>query len=155
MFVSDRAYTREQILSMESVILNELKFNVTVPYAMRFSERHVRVLRHTPEFKELVNFLIELTLQDYKFLKYTASMVGASAVSLALHLTGQPSWNEELQRDAQYTEHDIRACVLDLWHLSARDNPKYRAVRRKYSASKYHGVARITIVAPEEEPVRA
>jgi cyclin B len=154
-FVSDRAYTREQILSMESVILNELKFNVTVPYAMRFAERYVRLTRSTPEFKELVSFLIELTLQDYKFLRFNPSTVAAASVSLALHLTGSRSWSSALERETGYSEGQIRECVMDVWNLAAKENPKYRAVRRKYSASKYHGVARITITPPAEEAPRA
>ncbi len=151
-YVSDSAYTREQIISMESVMLNELKFNVTVPYSMRFTERYVRLTHHSPESKELVNYFTELTLQDYKFLRFLPSTIAAAAVSLSLHLTGAPSWSSILERETGYTEGDIRECVMDLWHLAAKENPKYRAVRRKYSSSKFHGVARIVIHPPAEEP---
>lgn len=31
MYISDRAYTRDQILNMEKIMLNALRFNLTVP----------------------------------------------------------------------------------------------------------------------------
>jgi hypothetical protein len=30
-YISDRAYTRDQILNMEKIMLNSLRFNLTVP----------------------------------------------------------------------------------------------------------------------------
>ncbi len=150
-YVSDKAYTREQILAMESIILNALEFNLTVPYAMRFAERYVKFASDSEQFKEMVNFLIELTLQDYRFLRYVPSTVASSAISLALHLSGNASWSAALEREAHYSEADIRPCVMDLWNLAAKDNPKYRAVRKKYSSSRFHGVAKIVIEPPAQE----
>lgn len=150
-YVSDKAYTREQILAMETIILNALEFNLTVPYATRFAERYVRLASDSDQFKEMVNYLIELTLQEYRFLKYLPSMIASSAVSLALHLSGNPSWTQALERCTKYSEADIRGCVMDLWLHAAKDSPKYRAVRKKYTSSKFHGVARITIDPPAEQ----
>ena len=38
-FITDNAYTREEILSMEMSILTTLQFNITSPSAFRFLER--------------------------------------------------------------------------------------------------------------------
>ena len=43
-YISDRAYTKEQILAMEKVMLNTLKFNLTVPTAHNFLCRYLKVL---------------------------------------------------------------------------------------------------------------
>ena len=34
-YISDRAYTRDQILNMEKIMLNALRFNLTVPSEWR------------------------------------------------------------------------------------------------------------------------
>lgn len=41
-YISDKAYTREQILSMEKLMLNTLKFNLTVPTQYNFMARYLK-----------------------------------------------------------------------------------------------------------------
>ena len=41
-FISDEAYTREQILEMEKIMLNTLRFNLTVPTAFAFLHRFLK-----------------------------------------------------------------------------------------------------------------
>lgn len=43
-YISDRAYSREQILQMEKVMLNTLRFNLTVPTAHQFLSRYVKIV---------------------------------------------------------------------------------------------------------------
>ena len=44
-YITDRTYTRNQILTMESVMLNALKFRITVPTCMVFLERFLKAAR--------------------------------------------------------------------------------------------------------------
>ncbi len=39
-YITDRAYTEKDILEMEAIILNKLKFSLTVPSALRFLDRN-------------------------------------------------------------------------------------------------------------------
>lgn len=41
-FISDNAYTRQQVLSMEKNMLNTLKFNLTVPTPYVFMARYLK-----------------------------------------------------------------------------------------------------------------
>ena len=95
-YISDKAYTREQILAMEGGVLAKLNFQLTTPNAYVFLKRFSKVVGiiSAPRSKTelLANFLVELTLQEYKMLKYLPSMIAASAVYLALKTMGQPCW---------------------------------------------------------------
>lgn len=42
-YISDKAYTREQILQMEKTMLNTLSFNLTVPTTYNFLGRLLKV----------------------------------------------------------------------------------------------------------------
>ena len=44
-YISDKAYTREQILNMEKLMLNTLRFKLTVPTPFNFLARHLKVWR--------------------------------------------------------------------------------------------------------------
>ena len=41
-YISDRAYTKDQVLGMEKIMLNTLKFNLTVPTPHNFLTRFLK-----------------------------------------------------------------------------------------------------------------
>jgi cyclin B len=154
-YISDKAYTREQILAMESIVLNTLKFNLTTSSVHRFAERYIKVAvaqsnapKDPEQFAQLVHFLTELSMQDYKLLKYLPSTMAASAVYLALRILECQPWSSLLQRHTQYTETAIKPCVRDLHANLTNSNPKYKAVRKKYSSKKKYGAV-ATIAIPQ------
>ena len=140
-YISDKAYTRDQILAMESIMLNTLGFYVTVPSTLRFCERFCKVAKCDEKTSLLAKYLIELTLQDYKFLKYLPSQIGAASVLIAQKMMGTAKpWNSTLEKHTTYTESDIADCASELSQLCGKEPQKYRAVRKKYSSSKYSEV---------------
>eukprot|EP00967_Tisochrysis_lutea_P157545 scaffold320018_cov32-Tisochrysis_lutea.AAC.2 len=147
-YISDKAYTREQILAMEGNVLAKLNFQLTTPNAYVFLKRFCKVagVITSPRSKTelLANFLVELTLQEYKMLKYLPSMIAASSVYLALKTMGQPCWGPELVQHSCYAESALSACVRDLnqLHKDASKN-NLQAVRKKYAQEKHGAVSGI------------
>lgn len=139
-YISDQAYTRDQILAMESIMLNTLGFYITVPTALRFGERLCRVAKVSPETEALIHYLMELTLQDSKFLRYRPSEIAAAAAYLGMKSTGHP-WDATIEHHCGYTLSKLSEVLVDLQQLASRDPPKYRAVRKKYLNKKYFGVS--------------
>ncbi len=82
-YITDKAYSKEEILKMEQNILMTLDFNVTSPSAYRFLERFTKVVNGDALLFNLARYLIELPLIEYRMLKYTPSNIAASAVYLA------------------------------------------------------------------------
>ena len=91
-FVSAKAYTRDEILKMESTILTTLKFQLTVPTAYPFMQRLLLVAEADEQQRNLANFYSERMLQEYGMLRHLPSTVAAAAVSLALRATGRAPW---------------------------------------------------------------
>ena len=92
-YITDKAYTKEEILKMEQCILQALDFNMTTPSSYRFLERFSKIVNGDDLLFNLSRYLIELPLIEYKMLKYTPSNIAASAVYLAQKI---------LQRSAAY-----------------------------------------------------
>ena len=82
-YITDKAYTREEILKMEYSILQALDFNITTPSTYRFLERFCKISNADTPLFNLARYLIELPLIEYKMLKYTPSNLAASALFLA------------------------------------------------------------------------
>lgn len=146
-YISDKAYTRDQILAMESIVLNTLGFHLTVPTPFRFAERYIKVCRANTETKHRINYLTELCMQDYSFLKYLPSEIAASATFLAVKANGMP-WGNTLQQYTGYDENALRSCASDLYALAMKEPVKYKAVRKKYLNKKFLEVSGLSLVNP-------
>lgn len=48
-YITDKAYNKEEILEMESRILNTVNFNVTSPSSYRFLERYFKLSNAEPK----------------------------------------------------------------------------------------------------------
>jgi cyclin B len=82
-YITDKAYTKEEILKMEFSILTTLDFNVTSPSSYRFLERFSKIIYADTPLFNLARYLIELPLIEYRMLKYNPSNLAASALFLA------------------------------------------------------------------------
>uniref|UniRef100_A0A0D9W887 Cyclin N-terminal domain-containing protein n=1 Tax=Leersia perrieri TaxID=77586 RepID=A0A0D9W887_9ORYZ len=111
--ISDRAYTKGQILEMEKWILNTLQFNMSVPTPYVFMRRFLKAAQSDKQviYPNLLNqvfhnlnnkapnsqynaycpsqldllsfFILELSLVEYQMLKYRPSLLAAAAVYTA------------------------------------------------------------------------
>jgi cyclin B len=67
-FITDRAYTQEDVLQMEFLILSALSFDITFPTCFRFLERYMRMLGEDPHVMTLALFMMELALIEVRML---------------------------------------------------------------------------------------
>lgn len=84
-YITDRAYSRQEVLDMEQDIVQQLEFKMTVPTAYPFLQRFLLVTKAPEMTKIAANYYMERTLQEHDILKYRPSLVAAAAVSLALN----------------------------------------------------------------------
>merc|ERR1719424_1700846 len=109
--VTDKAYSRADILQMEVSILTALDFKICSPTSMLFLERYQRVNGCNEAHRYLAQYLVELSLPDYNMLKYGASCRAASAVFLSNKLMRQtPAWKAAAVKHSHFTEAMLKDC---------------------------------------------
>ncbi|KAJ4700731.1 Cyclin [Melia azedarach] len=148
-FITDNTYFKEEVLEMESSVLNYLKFEMTAPTAKCFLRRFVRAAQGIDEVPAmqlecLANYITELSLLEYSMLCYAPSLIAASAIFLANYilLPSKRPWNSTLQHYTLYQPSDLIDCVKDLHRLCCNSNSStLPAIREKYSLHKYKCVA--------------
>ncbi|KAG5537620.1 hypothetical protein RHGRI_024910 [Rhododendron griersonianum] len=99
------------------------------------------------ELEFLANYLAELTLVEYEFLKFIPSIIAASAVFLARWTLDQSShpWNATLEHYTNYKASDLKTAVQALQCLQLNtDGCPLNAIRSKYRQDKYKSVAALT-----------
>ncbi|XP_010429845.1 PREDICTED: cyclin-A1-2-like [Camelina sativa] len=149
-YITDNTYLKNELLEMESSVLNYLKFELTTPTANCFLRRFLRAAQGGKEVPSLLSeylacYLTELSLLDYAMLRYTPSLVAASAVFLTQHILhpSRKPWNATLEHYTSYKATHMEACVKDLLQL-CHGNPSSDvvAVRKKYSQHNYKFAAK-------------
>ncbi|KAJ6674060.1 CYCLIN-A2-4, partial [Salix viminalis] len=142
--ITDNTYTRGEVLKMESQVLNFLHFQLSVPTTKSFLRRFIQAAQASSkvprvELEFLANYLAELTLVEYNFLKLLPSLVAASAVFLARWTLDQSDhpWNSTLEHYTSYTASELKTTVLALEDLQLNTNGCcLNAIRDKYRQQK-------------------
>nr|ADX86908.1 cyclin [Helianthus annuus] len=134
--ISDNAFPREQILTMEKAILGHLGWFLTVPTPYVFLVRYTKAsVPFDSEMENMVFFLTELGLIHYSVvITNSPSKLAASAVYAArCTLKKTPAWTETLKHHTGYYEDELRECAKTLvtFHDCASET-KLKAVYRKY-----------------------
>eukprot|EP00232_Nephroselmis_pyriformis_P012959 CAMPEP_0182875932 /NCGR_PEP_ID=MMETSP0034_2-20130328/13832_1 /TAXON_ID=156128 /ORGANISM="Nephroselmis pyriformis, Strain CCMP717" /LENGTH=384 /DNA_ID=CAMNT_0025008691 /DNA_START=28 /DNA_END=1182 /DNA_ORIENTATION=+ len=143
-YISDKAYTRDQILAMEKQMLNTLKFNLTVPTPYSFLTRFLKAAGGDKQTEMLAQFLVELSLPDYSMVKHKGSTLAAAAVYTAQRTLGKPAWSHALERHSRHSEADIREAANSMAALQRKaSGASLLAVHKKYSNPKYLEVAKL------------
>lgn len=62
----------------------------------------------------VAQYLAELALQEYQFLKYLPSLVATCCISLAHYCVSEISWTTHLEQASQYQLSDLKDCMLEL-----------------------------------------
>jgi len=147
-YICDNAYTREQILEMEKLILAKLEFRLSLPTVWSWMRRFTKAAgRETdPAFFNLVSYVIDLSMIDLKMLKYTPSHLVATAVLAALRIQKDTKgWTACLAHHTGYVEAELLSCAEDVRGLmeAAPLEARCKAVYKKYSHVKFDEVAMV------------
>jgi len=147
-YISDGAYSKEQILNMEQLILNTLNFNLTHPSPLHFLRRYSKAAGSDYTIHTLCKYLIELMLIDVKLLKYTPSQIAAGSVYIARLMTQKtPSWTPTLEHYSTYTDAQVHSVAVDMNELLKKaQKSSLKAIKKKYSTPKFGQVAEIPLV---------
>ncbi|CAA0821342.1 Cyclin-A2-2 [Striga hermonthica] len=155
-FITDNTYTKDEVVKMETCVLNCLSFQLSVPTTKKFLRRFLhaaQVSYEVPlaELEFLANYLAELTLTDYSFLKFLPSLIAASAVFLARWTLDQSDnpWNPTLEHYTRYKASELKTAVLELQELqlNTRSCP-LKVIREKYNQSKFKCVSTLCSSKP-------
>lgn len=147
-FITDKAYDRDEIILMESSILKLLEFNVCTPSAYRFLERYCRIIESEDKNFTLAQYFIELTLLEYRMIKYPQSLLAASAVYL-MHKVYNiiPEWPDELIIKSPYKENDLKVVSKEMCLLFQRArNSQLQIIRKKFLTQQFFQVANTSLI---------
>ncbi|CAN7090287.1 unnamed protein product [Brassica rapa subsp. narinosa] len=142
--ISDKAYTRNDVLDMEKTMLSTLQFNVSLPTQYPFLKRFLKAAQADKKCEMLASFLIELALVEYEMLRFQPSLLAATAVYTAqCTVGGYRQWTSTCEFHSHYSEDQLMECCRKMVSLHQRAaTGKLTGVYRKYNTSKFGYIAK-------------
>lgn len=167
-YITDRAYQRQEVLDMEQDILNRLRFKITVPTSYPFLQRFLNLTKASQLTRFAAQYYTERTLQEYDVLKFRPSLVCAAAVILALNNPAIaakeglcsyecPGLDNILLEYTGFAEADILECAAIIAKKVGEEpvtasRRQLVAVKRKYDNKKYMHVS-IAVEQPDVQDI--
>ena len=144
-YITDNAYVKSEVLDMESKKLNCLNFDITFPTQWSFLEIFRKRLNLDIKTFNLAWFLMELSLLNYKMLKFKLSQIAASSIFIAIKTLN--FYNKvDFEKNTGYSENAIRECVREINNFYIYNSThSLQAIRKKFSSKKYEEVSKIQL----------
>jgi cyclin B len=142
-YITDKAYTKEEILAAERDLLDVLNYDVTLPSSLRFLEIYQVYLQLDETSFMFSRYLLELLLIDYKMIKYNPSLVAATAAYISVKISKRMD-SRRITEVTGYGEDEMKECVRDLvLILDNVERNSLQAIRKKFSKTNLLEVAKI------------
>lgn len=155
-YMTDNAYTREQMIKMEFDVLKALEFNVTNPSPLRFLEILKCILKFDDKSFMMCQYFLELCITDYKMIKYNPGLLATCVVYIEEKLSKGNQWNGDIEKTlwemSGFNKNDmkVKECLKGIcFVLGGIDKSKYIAIKKKYSLSKFHEVSKFKLLNEE------
>ncbi|NP_001133768.1 G2/mitotic-specific cyclin-B3 [Salmo salar] len=147
LYVCDDAYKREEVIAMETSILQALGFDINIPVSYRFLRRYAKCVSASMETLTLARYVCELSLQEMDLVPERGSLLASACLLLALVTKELGGWSPILVFHSGYGVSELVPVVRRLHSmLTSPPDDKLLAVRSKYSHKVFFEVATIPTV---------
>ncbi|XP_064787183.1 G2/mitotic-specific cyclin-B3 [Oncorhynchus masou masou] len=147
LYVCDDAYKREEVIAMETSILQALGFDINIPVPYRFLRRYAKCVSASMETLTLARYVCELSLQEMDLVPERGSLLASACLLLALVTKELGGWSPILVFHSGYGVSELVPVVRRLHSmLTSSPDDKLMAIRSKYSHKVFFEVATIPMV---------
>ncbi len=148
-YITDKSYSRDEILQMEYAILSTLNFDMLYISPYTFLTRFHFVTMDDNKSLFLAQYILEFSLLEYKMLQYKSSVKAAACLYISRKLLDiKPVWPYAVVSVSTYNSNYIKPCIKDICKLlDLVPTITLRACIHKFSMKKYMEVAKIDLMA--------
>merc|ERR1712039_1080102 len=132
-------------LDLEKVMLNSLNFHLNVPTTYLFLQRFLKITKADKDVSMLSQYLIELSLVEYRMLEFSYSQIAASSVYIANQfLLKIEPWSNHMEQYTKYNKETLETCIKSLLELKkVASESSLKATFKKFSGAQFNKVAKI------------
>ena len=149
-FMTDNAYTKDELIKMEHDILDKIQFNMTYPTSFRFLEMFKKIINLKEIDYYRCRYFIEIALFDYNCCHFSPSLIAATSIFLNYKI------NKAKNKDLKYLEnkiltgiqYEIKEIIPCLNYLAnsiktmCDISNKYTAIKRKFEKEQFMKISK-------------
>ena len=143
--MTDNAYTKEEMLTMENEILKKLNFYIVCPNPLDFYNILSKMFNFDKKHYYLGNYFIESALVYYQILKYSSSVIACSCAYLVMkyyRINGYQKLYNNFIINEQYPEDVIKDAAKEIYILVENlAKSKFKSVKKKFGLPQYENVS--------------
>ena len=151
-YITDNAYTRNEVFKMENDVLNKLKFSLLFPSPIKFFELLANGFDFNNKQLMMGKYLMETFLIDIKSIKYKSSIISCACAYIVMKFfkmnNYQESYNkkfyilEEDMNNSQLNEFSVKECAKEIClYVDNIHKTNFLSTQKKFSKTKYEKVA--------------
>ena len=145
--MTDNAYSKEEMLTMENEILKKLNFFIVCPNPIDFYNILSKMFNFEKKQYYLGNYFIESALVNYQILKYSSSVIASSCTYLVMkyyRINGYQKLYNKFIINEQFPEDVIKDAAKEIYVLVDNlSKSKFKSVKKKYSLTQFENVSEI------------
>ena len=151
-YITDNAYTKQEMVKMENDILRALNFSLLFPSPIKFFEYLSINFNFSKKMHFMGKYLMETFLIDIKYIKYKASVISCACAYIVMKFFKvkghQDSYNKKYymldENEDLPLGHGVKDCAQDICFLVDNINySNYSSCFKKYSKIEFEKVALI------------
>ena len=147
LFMTNNTYNREELIYLESDILDNIEFNLTYPTSLRFLEIYkVKVNLKEIDFYRC-RYFIEIALFNYNCCHFSPRLIAGSSIYLnyKLNKIKNKYLENKILKAIEYDIKEINPCLnFIISGIKQMNDPKnkYNAIKRKFGKEKYMKISK-------------
>ena len=150
-YITDNAYTKEQLFKMENQILSAINFCLLYPSPIKFFEYLSQNFNFNKKMHFMGKYLMESFLLDVKYVKYNASIISCACAYIVMKLFQNPRYRESYEKKYYLINeneevkigHGVKDCAQDICFLIDNiSDTNFKSCYNKYSSEKLEKVSR-------------
>jgi len=144
-YITDNTYTKEEMFEWECQLLCILDFQMVAPTPAHFLDVLLRANRCDDDHAELAQYILELSLIDYRLICYSPSHLVSAALLLSNELMARsPVWPAAMVQTSKHPEHSLQTCAEVMRNMvEGAAEAQLKAVWKKYSLAEHRRVAQM------------
>ena len=150
-YITDNAYTKEEVFKMENDVLSKLNFELLYPSPIKFYEYLSLHFNFCNKYHMLGKYLMETFLLDLKYVKYKPSIISCACAYIVMKFFKMDNYRQSYDKKFFLLDENvntipiglgIKDCAQDICvYVDNINNTNLLSCQKKYSKDEFEKVA--------------
>ena len=150
-YITDNAYTKEEVFKMENDVLSKLNFELLYPSPIKFYEYLSLHFAFCNKYHMLGKYLMETFLLDLKYVKYKPSIISCACAYIVMKFFKMANYRQSYEKKFYLLDenvntipmgHGVKDCAQDICiYVDNINNTNLLSCQKKYTKTEFEKVA--------------